>query len=254
MVAPVIDRAGDADGVEIRPARKPPADAAPAGAPTLADVPTTDNVRADTASNDAVLTNIALTNTAQLKAAHLHYRDAVANAYGKPRDAWAEALPQLRAAWEEHEQKYPERSRLAPRTQPDGSWEADANRGLNPEQNAEATKICAEMRKEGTEVVLPAMVRVEAADPTRGLAGLPHLLKSEDRVKEKIADELRKPDVAIREALGMVPDTVRFTSRTVRAASNALTSTWATRTRRLSSDGGLHPAPVKCFDGWRMAR
>jgi hypothetical protein len=201
-VAPVIDRAEDGDGDDsaVRPARNRPADALPA------ETPATDNVPAD-----AVPTDDVLTNAAQLKAAHLHYRDLVDNAYGKPREAWAEALPELRAAWEKHEEKYPERSRLTPRTQPDGAWEADGNRRLDPDQNAEASKICAEIRKEGKDVVFPAMKRVEAADPTRRLAGLQHMLKGEDRLKEKIADELRKPDVTVREALGMVPDAVRFT-------------------------------------------
>jgi hypothetical protein len=83
----------------------------------------------------------------------------------------------------------------------------------DPDQNAEATKICAETRKEGQDVVFPAMERVEAAEPTRQIAGLQHMFKGEDRLKEKIADELRKPDVTVREALAMVPDAVRFTSR-----------------------------------------
>lgn len=165
----MIDRAGDGDGDAISPARKRPADAPPA------DAPITDDVAADG----------VLSNTAQLEAAHVEYRDAVDNAYGRSPDPWAAALPQLRAAWEQHEEKYPERSRLTPRCQPDGSWKADGNRSLNPDQNAEATKICADIRRQGTEVVLPAMQRVEAADPTRGLAGLPHMLKGEDRLKGK---------------------------------------------------------------------
>ena len=38
--------------------------------------------------------------TVQLEAAHLQYRDAVDNVYGRFGDAWAAAVPQLRAAWE----------------------------------------------------------------------------------------------------------------------------------------------------------
>jgi hypothetical protein len=67
---------------------------------------------------------------------------------------------------------------------------AGGGRELDPEQNAEAAKACADTRDEGREVVLPAMRQVEAADPDRRLAGLEHMLKGEDRLKEKIADEL----------------------------------------------------------------
>ena len=55
------------------------------------------------------------------------------------------------------------------------------------------------------------MERIEAADPDRRLAGLQHMLKGEDRLKEKIADYLRAPGSTVREALDTVPDAVRFT-------------------------------------------
>ena len=139
------------------------------------------------------------------------YRGTVEKVYAAARDAWTEAVPGLRAAWAKHEQHYPERTRLAPRTQPDGSWVDGGNRELIPEHNAEAAKACADTRDEGREIVLPAMRRVEAADPGRRLAGLKNMLKGEDRLKEKIADYLRAPGVTVREALGMVPDAVRFT-------------------------------------------
>jgi hypothetical protein len=139
------------------------------------------------------------------------YRSTVEKVYAAARDAWAEAVPGLRAAWAKHEQHYPERTRLAPRTQPDGSWVDGGNRELTPEQNAEAAKACADTGDEGREIVLPAMRGAEAADPGRRLAGLKNMLKGEDRLKEKIADYLRVPGVTVREALGMVPDAVRFT-------------------------------------------
>ena len=104
------------------------------------------------------------------------------------RDAWAEALPGLRAEWEKHEREFPERSRSAPSSQADGGWLGDGDRRLTPEQNTDASKACEDIRTEGREVIRPAMERVEAADPGRRLAGLEHMLKGEDRLKEKIAD------------------------------------------------------------------
>jgi hypothetical protein len=89
---------------------------------------------------------------------------------------------------------------------------ADGGRRLDPEQHAEAAKACADSRDEGREIVLPAMRRVEAADPERRLAGLEHMLKGEDRLKEKVADALQaRPELTVRQALSIVPDPVRFT-------------------------------------------
>jgi hypothetical protein len=94
----------------------------------------------------------------------------------------------------------------------DGSWSSGETRGLTPGQNAEATKACADIRDEGEQVALPAMFQVEAADPDRRLAGLDHMLKGEDRLKEKIADALRaRPELTATQALSIVPDPVRFT-------------------------------------------
>ena len=144
-------------------------------------------------------------------AVHRLHQAIVDHTYGVARDAWARAAPGLRALWDEHVERYPERARAAPRTQPDGAWEGDGNRRLTPEQNSEASKACKDVSDEGKQVILPAMRRIEAADPDRKLAGLEHMLKGEDRLKEKIADYLRAPGVTVREALGMVPDAVRFT-------------------------------------------
>ena len=149
----------------------------------------------------------------QQLAEHARYQKVVeASDQGAARDAWARAVPELRAAREEHNQRYPERVRPAANTQPDGSWAGDGNRRLSPEQNAEATKCCADLRDEAAEVIRPAMNRVEAADPGRSLAGLEHMLKGEDRLKEKIADALRaRPALSVTQALSIVPDPVRFT-------------------------------------------
>ncbi|MGA9834755.1 MAG: hypothetical protein WBQ71_26860, partial [Trebonia sp.] len=121
-------------------------------------------------------------------AIHRLHHAIVDHTYGVARDGWARALPGLHAAWEQLVEKYPGRARAAPRTQPDGSWVADGNRRLNPEQNSEACKACKDVSDEGKQVILPAMQRIEAADPDRKLAGLEHMLKGEDRLKEKIAD------------------------------------------------------------------
>ncbi len=127
---------------------------------------------------------------AEQAAEHARYREAVDAAYQAAADraAWAEALPGLRATWDEHKQRYPDRERDAARTGADGSWTGGEHRRLDPEQNAEAGKAHADLADEAGREILPALRRVEAADPQRRLAGLEHMVKGEDRLKEKLAD------------------------------------------------------------------
>ena len=128
------------------------------------------------------------------------------------RGSWAEALPSLRAAWEQHQDRYPERERATAHTHTDGSWSSGEARRLTPEQNIEATKACADIHDEGERVALPAMRQIEAADPNRRLVGLEHMLKGEDRLKEKIAElSGTARDSSPHQALSIVPDAVRFT-------------------------------------------
>jgi hypothetical protein len=145
-------------------------------------------------------------------AEHARYHRVADAAYqSAARRAWAQAVPDLRAAWAEHTEKFPERTQPTPRTQPDGGWVAEGNRRLTPEQNTEATKACVDLRDEAHQFTLPAMRRVEAASPGGRLAGLEHMLKGEDRLKEKIAVAMEVPGVTVRGALDKVPDAVRYT-------------------------------------------
>jgi len=144
-------------------------------------------------------------------AEHARYRASVEE-YRTASDAWVQARPGVNAAWESHIEKYPERQRPTAQTKPDGSWVSDGDRRLTPEQNAEASKACADICDEGEQVILPAIQRVEGADPERHLAGLENLLKGVDRLKEKIADALRaRPELSVAQALSIVPDPVRST-------------------------------------------
>jgi hypothetical protein len=186
-----VDRADEGD------AARRPADS-PAG--SLAETA----VRPDTPASGAERERQAITR-------RLH-RVLVDHAYGVARDAWAEAAPDLRAAWENHKDRYPERVRPAPQTTPDGAWVAGPHRRLSPEQNAEASKACADLADEGKRDILPALKRVESAEQGRCLAGLNHMIKGEDRLKEKVAEELTaKPAMTPRQALENVADPVRFT-------------------------------------------
>ena len=140
------------------------------------------------------------------------HRRVADHAYGTASHAWAEVSGDLRAAWEDHKQRYPERVRAAPETTADGGWAAGPHRRLSPEQHAETAKACADIGDEGRRDILPALERVEAADPARRLAGLEHLIKGEDRLKEKVAERLTaKPGRTIQQALDGISDPVRST-------------------------------------------
>ena len=200
-----VDRPNPADDPDEPSHRGPP------DGPRLPD--TDPPLPLDQAKLDAV----HRASRAQVEQAYAAHRGtardgAPAAAADADRDPRSEALPSLQAAWEEHQNRYPERERATPRTHTDGSWSSGETRWLTPEQNTEATKACADIHDEGERVMLPAMLQIEAADPTRGLAGLKHMLKGVDRLREKIADVLLlESQLSPREALDKVPDAVRYT-------------------------------------------
>jgi hypothetical protein len=146
-------------------------------------------------------------------AVHRLHHAIVDHTYGVARDAWARALPGLHATWDLLAERYPARAApAAPRTQPDGAWIADGNRRLNPEQNSEVDRGITRIREVGRQVIVPGMRAIEAEDASRCLAGFEHCFKGEDRLKEKVADQLKPPsDLTASMALRAIPDVVRFT-------------------------------------------
>jgi hypothetical protein len=143
------------------------------------------------------------------------YRATVDTAYHDYQAAreWDEAVPALREAWETHEKKwiYPERTEPTVHPEVPGAWRGPGGRYLAPDANAEVTHGCARIREVGETVITPALRRIEAEDPDRHLAGLDHRLKGEDRLKEKVADDIRYKGRTPEEALGNVKDAIRFT-------------------------------------------
>ncbi|HEY0935906.1 MAG TPA: hypothetical protein VGD91_19470, partial [Trebonia sp.] len=125
--------------------------------------------------------------------------------------AWAEAAPRLRAAWEKHEERYPERERAAPEDHPDGSWSSGETRALTSDQNIEVSRGYVRICDIGERDIVPGILAVAAADSTRHLVGFDRHIKGEDRLKEKVADRIRTKGRTPDEALAEVPDVVRFT-------------------------------------------
>jgi hypothetical protein len=146
------------------------------------------------------------------------YRAQVDLAYGKARDPaahdeWAEAVPALHASWEVLREKYRYEEHPEPAPQADGgSWRGKGGRTLDAASNAEIDVGYARIREVGENVIGPAILRIAAEDPTRTLAGFDQRIKGEDRLKEKVADEMRStPGITPSQALASIADVVRFT-------------------------------------------
>jgi hypothetical protein len=146
------------------------------------------------------------------------YRAQVDHAYGMTsgstaRDGWTEVVPKLLASWRMLKEKYGYEERPEPTPQADGgAWRGKGGRTLDAAANAEIDRGYARIREVGENVIGPAILRVAAADPTRALAGFDCRIKGEDRLKEKVADEMRStPGIPPAQALASIADVVRFT-------------------------------------------
>jgi len=126
-------------------------------------------------------------------------------------------VPGFERLRDQHLARWPERDKPADRRRPDdppGSWRGDGGRYLSPEQNAEAGRLIAGLREH--EGAITAKLReIEKDNPHGGvLVGLSHRLKGDDRLKEKIADELaKKPGSSTAEVVADIWDTVRYSFR-----------------------------------------
>jgi hypothetical protein len=128
------------------------------------------------------------------------------------RDGWAGAVPELHASWRMLREKYGYEERPEPTPQADGgSWRGKGGRTLDAARNAEIDIGYARIREAGENVIVPAILRVAAEDPTRTLAGFDRRIKGEDRLKEKVFDRMRTKGRSAAETLARISDVVRFT-------------------------------------------
>ena len=207
------DRAGSADQHRI-PGRAYPAEVDDqAGPPDRASLP--DRMSARSYGVTTVLT--AETRDRAEYYTELHATVAGSSAVtGQASDArgpWDGASARFADQWAEHERRWPSSERPAA-SPPDqaGSWRGDGGRALDATANKEVERGCERIGEIERVIITPAMRQIEAADPGRELAGLDHRLKGEDRLKEKVADQLEaRPGLTAAQALSAVPDAVRFT-------------------------------------------
>jgi hypothetical protein len=128
------------------------------------------------------------------------------------RGYWAE-VPRFRRLWGDHAEHWPdvERPAAAGRADdPPGSHCAEGER--RPERRAETADAIGLMRE--AEPGISADAQRIARQNTCGawLEGFKHRLKSEDRLKEKVAAKLRdQPDSPPADVVRRIPDTIRYT-------------------------------------------
>jgi hypothetical protein len=95
---------------------------------------------------------------------------------------------------------------------PEGSWRGDGNQYFSPEQHARVREVITEVQE--AEKGLTQDMQAAEREGTCGarLVGMKHRLKGEDRLKEKIADELGiTPAMSPEHAIGKISDTIRYT-------------------------------------------
>jgi hypothetical protein len=167
----------------------------------------------DTDTDAEIEANGVLSDPGRLAAEHQAYRAAVVRDYGAARDEWAEAVPELRDAWEKIKEKYGYEEREEPTPQADGGgWHGKGGRRLDAAQSEEIDRGYARIREVGERTIIPGVLSVEVEDPTRQLAGFENRFKGVERLKEKVADLLEpSSDLSAAEALDAVSDAVRFT-------------------------------------------
>jgi hypothetical protein len=124
-------------------------------------------------------------------------------------------VPRFSQAWADHVRRWPD-DRVAATVDrsrdPAGSWRGDGNQYLGPEQHAQATDVIARVQR-AEKTLSKDMTDAERDSPCGGrLAGMEFRLKGEERLKEKIAEVLKRvPDRSAEDVMRTIPDVIRYT-------------------------------------------
>jgi hypothetical protein len=69
---------------------------------------------------------------------------------------------------------------------------------------------CARVEQIESGTVTPVMLRIEAEEPDRHLAGLDHRLKERDRIEEKVRHDIEKRGATAEDAFAVMKDAIRY--------------------------------------------
>jgi hypothetical protein len=131
----------------------------------------------------------------------------------QPGSSWEETKAESRWMWGEYKRHFPpeERPPVDTSKDPPGSWRADAGRYLNPHRNQRIEAECDRIANREKNEITPALRAIESLDPHRHLVGLERSLKGNDRIKEKVYDNMKAFRMSPEAAAALVPDAIRFT-------------------------------------------
>lgn len=127
---------------------------------------------------------------------------------------WSE-VPRFLRAWADHVRRWPaERvTAIVDRTRdPAGSWRGDGNQYLDPDQHAQTGDVIADVGRSEKKLT-EHLGEAESENAYGGwLEGIKHCLKGEERLKEKVANELGiTPAMTPRDAINKLNDAIRYT-------------------------------------------
>jgi hypothetical protein len=129
---------------------------------------------------------------------HLEYREVVeAVLLAAARERWDAAKPTLEAEWHEYALAHPALVDVSPT--------------LDDAAVTKVKKGCDRIAETEENIVTPAMLRIEAADPERHLVGLEHRRKGQDRIMEKVAHDIQYKGRTTEDALANLKDPIRYT-------------------------------------------
>ena len=128
-------------------------------------------------------------------------------------DTWTEKITESRWLWTEYQRKWPpeERRPVDRSSDPPGSWRGEGDRYLKVADNSRVEAACDLIAEREQEKISPALRAIESQDPDRHLIGFDDRLKGRDRVKEKVSGMMKELRFSIDEAIGHVPDAIRYT-------------------------------------------
>jgi hypothetical protein len=127
--------------------------------------------------------------------------------------SWEEVTGWSSRVWAEYQRRWPadERGPVDRSDEPRGSWHGDGTRSLDRRDNEEIEKECVQIAKREKERITPALLEIESRDHDRHLVGFEYRLKGHDRIKEKVSDGMEENDLSAKEAISLIPDTIRYT-------------------------------------------
>jgi hypothetical protein len=128
-------------------------------------------------------------------------------------DTWNEKVTESRWMWTEYQRKWPpqERKPSDKSDEPSGSWHGEGNRVLERADNDRVEAACDRIAEREREKISPAMRAIESQDPDRHLIGFDDRRKDRDRIKEKVSGMKKELSFSTEEAIGHVPDAIRYT-------------------------------------------